>query len=115
MQTYVRDLPLTANGRSIRVTIMQRTYVRRRATALAIILAMATVGATGVTRALGEDRRPAMARSRTYVVRSGDTLWSIALRTDPTADPRTVVDELVEANRLGSASIAPGQRLVLPA
>ena len=51
---------------------------------------------------------------RTYVVRPGDTLWSIAARVaGPGADPRPVVDELERDNRLG-ASITPGEVLRIP-
>ena len=46
-----------------------------------------------------------------YVVEPGDTLWSIASRTQPDADPRPIVDALAE--RLGGASLQPGQRLRL--
>ena len=50
---------------------------------------------------------------RQYRVQSGDTLWSIAVRTFP-GDPREGVWELKERNDLGSATIVPGQVLVLP-
>jgi hypothetical protein len=56
--------------------------------------------------------RPASARI--YVVRSGDTLWSIGQRlAGPGADPRPYVDEVVSLNHLGSY-IVPGERLRLP-
>lgn len=51
---------------------------------------------------------------RQYRVRSGDTLWSIAVRTFP-GDPREGVWELRQRNDLDSAKIVPGQVLVLPA
>lgn len=47
-----------------------------------------------------------------YIVQPGDTLWSIALRLDPGADPRVVVAEL-EA-QAGSDTLRAGQRLHLP-
>jgi LysM repeat protein len=47
-------------------------------------------------------------------VKPGDTLWSIAARTFP-GDPREGVWELRERNGLDSATIVPGQVLVLPA
>ena len=50
---------------------------------------------------------------RTYIVRPGDTLWSIAERSYG-GDPREGVWRLRERNDLVSALIAPGQRLVLP-
>ena len=50
---------------------------------------------------------------RHYRVRAGDTLWSIAERTFG-GDPRQGVWEIQERNRLGSATIVPGQVLVIP-
>lgn len=50
---------------------------------------------------------------RSYRVKPGDTLWSIAVRTFP-GDPREGVWELRTRNELPSATIVPGQVLVLP-
>ena len=50
---------------------------------------------------------------RRYRVEPGDTLWSIAERTFP-GDPREGVWELRERNHLASATIVPGQILVVP-
>jgi hypothetical protein len=50
---------------------------------------------------------------RHYRVKPGDTLWSIAERTF-VGDPREGVWELRERNDLASATIVPGQVLVLP-
>ena len=51
-------------------------------------------------------------RERHYRVKAGDTLWSIAERTWG-GDPREGVWELRERNDLSSATIVPGQTLVL--
>ena len=50
---------------------------------------------------------------RQYRVRPGDTLWSIAERTF-SGDPREGVWELRHRNGLASATIVPGQVLVVP-
>ncbi|HEY3578793.1 MAG TPA: LysM peptidoglycan-binding domain-containing protein [Gaiellaceae bacterium] len=50
---------------------------------------------------------------RTYVVRPGDTLWSVAQRAYA-GDPRQGVWELQQRNHLASATIVPGEKLVLP-
>lgn len=47
-----------------------------------------------------------------YVVRPGDTLWSIAARLDPSGDPRPLVDRL--AGELHGAALQPGEVLVVP-
>ena len=46
-----------------------------------------------------------------YVVRPGDTLWSIAAALRPGSDPRDVVDAL--AAQTHGAVIHPGQRIVV--
>ena len=49
---------------------------------------------------------------RTYVVKSTDTLWSIAAKTYP-GDPREGVWKLEQRNHLSSATLVPGQHLVI--
>ena len=48
-----------------------------------------------------------------YKVRTGDTLWSIAV-THLAGDPREGVWRIQKLNGLEEATIVPGQRLVLP-
>jgi LysM repeat protein len=48
-----------------------------------------------------------------YVVRPGDTLWSVAQRTY-SGDPRQGVWELQQRNHLATATIVPGENLVVP-
>ncbi len=48
------------------------------------------------------------------VVRPGDTLWSIAVRADPTADPRAVIQEIIDDNALRGTAIQVGQVLYVP-
>ena len=50
---------------------------------------------------------------RTYVVRPGDTLWTVAEHTY-SGDPRQGVWEIQKRNHLVSATIVPGQKLVVP-
>jgi LysM repeat protein len=50
---------------------------------------------------------------QTYVVRPGDTLWSVAQRTY-SGDPRQGVWELQQRNHLATATVVPGQKLVVP-
>jgi len=48
------------------------------------------------------------------VVRPGDTLWSIAAKADPTADPRIVIQQIVDDNALSGTAISVGQVLWVP-
>lgn len=50
---------------------------------------------------------------RQYRVRPADTLWSIAA-AHSAGDPREAVWKLQRRNHLSSATIRPGQTLVLP-
>ncbi len=50
----------------------------------------------------------------TVVVQPGDTLWAIASRVAPKADPRVTVQEIIDRNGLVGASVRAGQVLVLP-
>ncbi|MHB8682383.1 MAG: LysM peptidoglycan-binding domain-containing protein, partial [Acidimicrobiales bacterium] len=53
-----------------------------------------------------------VAHHQLYVVQPGDTLWSIAVRLDPSGDPRVIVAEL--QSETGSDTVRAGQRLLLP-
>ncbi|MDR0342006.1 MAG: LysM peptidoglycan-binding domain-containing protein, partial [Nocardiopsaceae bacterium] len=48
------------------------------------------------------------------VVQPGQSLWTIALRAAPGADPRVVVQRIIDLNGLGGQSIQPGERLWVP-
>jgi len=50
---------------------------------------------------------------RTYVVKPSDTLWAIAQRSYG-GDVREAVWKLEQRNHLRSATLVPGQTLVLP-
>jgi LysM repeat protein len=52
-------------------------------------------------------------RERSYVVRPGDTLWTIAA-SRYAGDPRAGVWKIRTRNGLSGSVIAPGQKLVLP-
>jgi LysM domain len=62
----------------------------------------------GVALLVGYFARPSggAGRQHAYVVRPGDTLWSIAVRTHA-GDPR-------QRNHLVGSTIVPGQRLTVP-
>jgi LysM domain len=48
------------------------------------------------------------------VVHPGQTLWSIASQAEPTADPRAVMQQIIELNALHGTNVVPGQRLWVP-
>ena len=48
-------------------------------------------------------------------VASGQSLWQVAARLAPQADPRDVIAQLVQLNQLKSADVFAGQQLAIPA
>lgn len=70
--------------------------------------ALTTAGSSGALSAPA----PPAATGRTYVVRPGDTLWSIVRASGQRGDPRPVIDRLV--GQLGGRPLQPGERLTLP-
>ena len=48
------------------------------------------------------------------VVQPGQTLWSIAAAADPSADPRTAVQQISDINALTGAQVKAGQLLWVP-
>ena len=94
---------------------MVRTRVRRRrmvALATGAVLAGFWVGP--VAHALEGVGEPVPISSERYVVRGGDTLWSIAEGVAPDEDPRAVVDAIARSNDVEPGDIRPGQILVIP-
>jgi len=113
------DQPLDTEHAFGHRAAMERTYVRRRrtvavlATALVAVL-MSPLAAGAVRR--GEPSAPAAqpVSEQVVVVRSGDTLWSIARRVRPGDDPREVAAEVAAANGVQAGALTVGASLVVP-
>ena len=112
------------SGRRRARRLPSSVYWRRRAALALLVLGVPAAGASvflgGGPLTAAEDRTPGavveldarpVARS-VYVVRSGDTLWTIARRMQPTGDVRPIVDALADAR--GGRPLQPGERIVLP-
>jgi LysM repeat protein len=93
--------------------------LRRLLPGVATLAALAGLWAGAGMLAAGQ--RPALAvlpgsvktqAGYVYVVRPGDTLWSIATRLRPGGDPRVIVAQL--ESQVGGGTLVPGSRLVLP-
>jgi Tfp pilus assembly protein FimV len=102
---------------------MGRTRVRsrRRIAAAMVSVAVGVVLGAPVAGALVRHPRqaetkvlPATRWEQVYVVRSGDTVWSIAERTAGGVDPRALVDAISVRNGIDAGAVVPGQALVIP-
>jgi len=94
---------------------MSRTYVRRRwSAAVALCVVIGVVGSAPVAGALSRHHE-APPPARAYVVRPGDTIWSIAEGMSAGRDPRELVDAIGARNGIDPGSIVPGQTLWIPA
>ncbi|MEP7026224.1 MAG: LysM peptidoglycan-binding domain-containing protein [Actinomycetota bacterium] len=47
-------------------------------------------------------------------VHPGQTLWAIASKAEPSADPRAVIQQIMEVNALSSPVVQPGELLWVP-
>ncbi|MDQ3867189.1 MAG: LysM peptidoglycan-binding domain-containing protein [Actinomycetota bacterium] len=79
-------------------------FVRARVLLVVASAALALVAVHPTTGAGDEPR---------YVVRPGDTLWTIATARYA-GDPREAIWRIERRNRLESAALSPGQVLALP-
>ena len=91
--------------------------VRRRRTILAMMgLALALLafplGGFGGASHTTESASAAQIHGSSYVVRPGDSLWTIAERVDPNGDPRPLVAEM--ASELGTFTVVPGEQITIP-
>jgi hypothetical protein len=93
---------------------MHRTYVRRRLIAVAVGLGAIVALSGPVSGALGVSHEPELVSSRTYVVRPGDSLWSIASAVSPDRDPREVIHDLDALNEEPVDPLTPGMVLTIP-
>jgi hypothetical protein len=93
--------------------LMHRTYVRRRVVVTLVVAILAGALTPAVAAALSAPTLTPVMQS-TYVVRGGDTLWSIAARLAPGRDPRLVIQAIEQANHVEADGLVPGLRLVVP-
>lgn len=80
-----------------------------------LILALTAFLTGPVSHALVAGAEVRRAPHRTYVVRPGDTIFSIASRAaSDGADPRPLVDAIEGANGIEAGQLVPGQALLIP-
>lgn len=90
----------------------------RRLRALLVLAAVGLIGWPAVSLGFGGLTAPGGSplpgsAPASVVVRPGESVWGVAARVAPGADPRLVVTILTERNHLGHSAIHAGQRLTL--
>jgi len=76
---------------------------------LLLVIAGFTLG-RGSSQAAGHHRTV----QHTVTVEAGETLWTVAARIAPHADPRLVIADIQSLNHLATPSVVPGEQLVIP-
>jgi hypothetical protein len=79
----------------------------------AVFLLLVTVLSGRFTADAGSSSTHSAATS-TVVVQAGESLWQIARRVAPSADPREVVTRMRQINGLGNATVVAGQSIQVP-
>jgi predicted Zn-dependent protease len=94
-----RGLRLTGRGRLLLVLVVA-----------ALLVVAFSIGRSSSTAT----SQRGSAQLRAVVVQPGDTLWAVAKRSVPGADPRVTVQRIIDLNGLSSTAVVPGQQLRLP-
>ncbi len=77
-----------------------------------VLVAKAWSGGLSARTRPGAPQRMVPASQPSYVVKPGDTLWTIARSVEPRGDVRPVVDRLAQGRR--GRLLRVGERIVLP-
>jgi hypothetical protein len=96
----------------VALTPSRRARLRRSALALLLVgllgaLAVPVSALAGTVPSAGS-----LTPGATYVVRSGDTLRSIAERLEPTSNPSQFIGQM--ARQTGSDTVVAGEHIILP-
>jgi hypothetical protein len=91
-------------------------YATRRMVAQFVLLVLATAVVVGGLGLLADGVRAARVPAATGMVQvhAGESIWQVARRAAPSADPGAVAARIVELNDLASPSVRDGQVLVSP-
>ncbi|MCU1423006.1 MAG: hypothetical protein JWN36_2657 [Microbacteriaceae bacterium] len=81
-----------------------------------VAIPLAAGGFVGVVNAGGAAANSS-ASSATFhyvTVAQGESLWQIATKVAPSADPRDVISDIVDLNQLSTTELQAGQRIAIP-
>jgi hypothetical protein len=100
-------LRLTARGRAVLLALAS----------IPLVIAAFFIATNGgaATASLESTFDASQASTYSYVtINSGESLWAVAQRIAPAADPRDVINDILAFNGMSSAEIMPGQLIAIP-
>jgi len=112
-----RSRPATSGPTPMRLTrrgrIVVGVLITMVAAAMTALIWLAVAGQADAASHVRSGGPPSHSMLR-VVVRPGQTLWGIAAKADPYADPRAVIQEIVDDNALAGTSVQAGQVIWVP-
>ena len=112
----VRAAPAPVTS-GVRLTRRGRAVVKILVT-MAILLVVALAGLAGAASVQaagsGAPARSVYRHLTATVVRPGESLWTLAIQAQPDADPRIVVQQIIDVNALPNSTVWAGERLWVP-
>ena len=88
---------------------------RGRLTVVAGVLGLMVVGFSATGHVASQAASSAgVQHARTVTVQPGESLWAVAVRVAPHADPRLVVARIAQINHLSGAQVVAGQQIRVP-
>jgi LysM domain len=84
---------------------------RRLMAFLALVPLVAAMVLTGTHEASATGTLPT---SKQIVVHAGESLWDIAVRVAPNADPRKTMWDIQQLNHMSTSRLDSGQALIVP-
>jgi hypothetical protein len=111
-------VPSNLNGRKIvgtRTVLTQRGRVVLGLFTTTVVLAVLAFIFAAFAPNAAASTQTTQVEVQTIVVQPSETLWQIATDLDPSADPRELIDRILDLNSLSnSEQIHAGQALVVP-
>ena len=93
------------------LTMRQRRGRTFRVLGLLLVLLGVLVVAPHTVHMMGRTEPPILV---THTVVPGDTLWDIAAQYNQNEDLRTAIERIKEANAMHTATVQPGQVILVP-
>src|SRR3954471_14070970 len=102
-------------GRFESGTAQVRLTRRGRLLVVLSLLALLVVGLSAAGHVTSQAASSAgVQHARTVTVQPGESLWAVAARIAPHADPRLVVTRIAQINHLAGAEVFAGQQIQVP-